>query len=297
MKDTKSIYYTYTHTRLDTGDVFYVGISRRYNKFRAYTRAYEFKGYKKRNILWNKIYNKCKGRIKVDIVLESKNIDIVFKKEIELISFYGKIIDKKGGTLANISNGGEHKSAPSKPITQYNKYGFFVKTWPNVYEAAFILNIKPETIRDAIREQGLCDNKHLFRYTSDGLIKIDSYIDRRLTAVDCYYTTTNKFFKTFISIREASRFIGIDSSSITNCVNKKRMSAGGFYWVKSGDKIEFPEPSIIIHQYSLSGILLKVYNSYAEIQKDFKLKSVTAIRNCFCGKQTKAYGYKWKLIK
>ena len=44
------------------------------------------------------------------------------------------------------------------------------------------------------------------------------------------YTNDGKFIRGWVSASEASRFIGIDTSSITKCCKGKLKSAGGFVW-------------------------------------------------------------------
>lgn len=94
------MFYIYQHIRLDTNQVFYIGISR-HNCRSKYKRAYQKD---KRNSIWKNIVNKTD--FKCEIILESFDINIIKAKEIELIAFYGKIKECTG-TLANITDGGE----------------------------------------------------------------------------------------------------------------------------------------------------------------------------------------------
>jgi hypothetical protein len=89
--------YVYTHTRTDTQEVFYVGISNIKGYERAYTK-------KKRNKHWNYIINKTS--YVVDIVLDNVPWEEACKKERELIALHGRI-DLGTGTLCNYTNGGE----------------------------------------------------------------------------------------------------------------------------------------------------------------------------------------------
>lgn len=94
------MFYLYQHIRLDTNTVFYIGISR-YNKRYKYKRASQRD---KRNSIWKNIV--AKTDFKYEILLESEDLTLIKTKEIELISFYGKI-KENNGCLANITNGGE----------------------------------------------------------------------------------------------------------------------------------------------------------------------------------------------
>ena len=89
--------YVYTHTRLDTNEIFYVGIGTQDNYKRA-SRSHNRTNY------WNNIVKKCGW--KVDIVFDNLSWEDACKKEIELIKKYGRI-DLGTGTLVNLTDGGD----------------------------------------------------------------------------------------------------------------------------------------------------------------------------------------------
>ena len=88
--------YVYTHTRLDTNDIFYIGIGNVSN----YKRAYNIHN---RSNHWKKIISKTDYR--VDIIYDNITWEEACKKEIELIAFYGRI-NLGNGKLCNYTNGG-----------------------------------------------------------------------------------------------------------------------------------------------------------------------------------------------
>lgn len=85
----------YSHTRLDNNTVFYIGIGNEYK--RAYSKH-------SRNSYWNNIVSKTD--YKVNILFENLTWDEACKKEVELISLYGRK-DLKKGLLANLTDGGD----------------------------------------------------------------------------------------------------------------------------------------------------------------------------------------------
>lgn len=89
--------YVYTHTRLDTNEVFYVGIGTQDNYKRA-SRSHNRTNY------WNNIVKKCGW--KVDIVFDNLTWDEACNKEKELIKKIGRV-DLGTGTLVNLTDGGE----------------------------------------------------------------------------------------------------------------------------------------------------------------------------------------------
>lgn len=86
--------YLYQHRRLDTNQIFYVGIGK---KRRAYST-------KNRNNHWNNIVNKT--NYTVEIISTNLTWQEACQKEIELINFYGRK-DLGTGILVNMTNGGE----------------------------------------------------------------------------------------------------------------------------------------------------------------------------------------------
>jgi hypothetical protein len=89
--------YLYKHIRKDTNEVFYVGIGSDVDYSRAHTRH-------KRSSFWKKIINKTDYEI--IIYEDNKTWDEVIELEKYWISFYGRR-DLNGGSLVNLTNGGE----------------------------------------------------------------------------------------------------------------------------------------------------------------------------------------------
>ncbi len=88
--------YLYRHIRLDKNEPFYIGIATHLK------RAYEKNA--RKNPIWKSIISKTDYDI--EILFDDLTRDEALKKEIEFIKLYGRI-DKKTGTLANLTNGGE----------------------------------------------------------------------------------------------------------------------------------------------------------------------------------------------
>lgn len=117
MKNNK---YIYIHIRLDTNEVFYVGIgtpcktcTNKENKY-YYRRAYTKTG---RNIFWKRTVNKTDWEYK--ILFDNLSLKEAETKEIELISKYGKKY-KKEGTLVNLADGGDINSGWNMPEESKN---------------------------------------------------------------------------------------------------------------------------------------------------------------------------------
>lgn len=84
----------YRHRRLDTNEIFYIGVG---TVNRAYTKS-------QRNNIWKNIISKTD--YKIEIIVSNLSWKDACELEILLISEYGKI-KSKTGTLSNITDGGE----------------------------------------------------------------------------------------------------------------------------------------------------------------------------------------------
>lgn len=116
---SEGIHYLYRHIRLDTNEVFYVGIGTKLSNktFKSsYNRAFSKSGRSKH---WNNITNKVD--YKIEILLESDNYSFILRKEIEFIALYGRR-DLGKGTLINLTDGGEGTPGVviNKQITKHN---------------------------------------------------------------------------------------------------------------------------------------------------------------------------------
>jgi hypothetical protein len=97
--------YIYKHTRLDTQEVFYIGIGS--DNTGKYKRAHIKSN---RSIYWKKIVNKC--GYEIAIILDNLTWEEACEKEKELIKLYGRK-DLNEGSLINMTDGGEGQFNPS----------------------------------------------------------------------------------------------------------------------------------------------------------------------------------------
>ena len=116
--------YVYRHTRLDTNEVFYIGIG---SDEKTHNRAYRKKGTK----IWMRILNKT------EILVEILHTGIEWEKaceiEKELIFLYGRA-DLGTGTLVNFTDGGEGTPGRVRPKHEVEKFsgsnnGSYGKCW------------------------------------------------------------------------------------------------------------------------------------------------------------------------
>ena len=117
--------YLYRHIRLDTGDVFYVGISFE-NKDGKFKRAYKNdKG--NRNKFWWNITSKTE--YEVEIILENLSEYELKEKEKEFIKIYGRR-NLLEGTLTNLTDGGDGCVGAIKPMSERQRLAMIGKPRP-----------------------------------------------------------------------------------------------------------------------------------------------------------------------
>jgi len=96
-KEERKITYVYRHRRLDTNEIFYIGIGSTNNYKRAYNKN-------TRNKHWINIINKTKYEI--EIIYENLDWNTACELETLLIKEYGRK-DLGLGTLVNMTDGGD----------------------------------------------------------------------------------------------------------------------------------------------------------------------------------------------
>jgi hypothetical protein len=240
--DKTGKHYLYQHIRLDTNDVFYVGVGTKYNHSRDYTRA-KARG-KQRNYIWRGIVERTDYR--VEILFESDDYEFVKRKEISLISQHGQII-KSNGKLCNLTDGGDgtkghNKVGLWKPIFIYSKEGNFFKGFKNIQECANFLETAKSTVTNSYNKNLLIKGFIIKDFKTE---KVGEILDQKEKLVltkskKVYqYDDNMTLIKEWSSSSEASRALGISGGHIRECANggktankgkNFRKKAGGFIW-------------------------------------------------------------------
>lgn len=193
-------YYLYRHTRLDTNEVFYIGIGtitseknlKHYgNTFKGHHyRAFKAPG---RNPFWKNIVNKTK--YEVEIMFYSDCEEEINNKEIEFIKLYGRR-DLGLGALVNLTDGGG--GIKSFNHTQISK--------------------------DKIGLAGIGRKHSKERY--------DKVQAAKFKAIIGINKNDSNDVVEFNSVQEAALFTGKSSNikNISACANNKRASAYNYKW-------------------------------------------------------------------
>lgn len=224
----EGIYYLYRHIRLDTNEVFYVGIGKKSKTGRKfkYKRAYDFA---QRSKFWKRIYNKSRKNIKVDFLLESDDKGFIKQKEIEFVALYGRR-NLGLGNLVNLTNGGDYPSEQS--FSEKRK-----------------LKLKE-------LKKGFIPCDKFFQNS------------REIHIIKVYqYDLNGNFIKEFESLTEAAKSCSSFTTNISKCCKGKFHTAGGFIWrYFKLDKIEAAKVSWKnkIYKYSFDKELITIYDNSTE---------------------------------
>ena len=207
------------HIRLDTNEVFYVGIGGKYRP-----------NQKNRNTIWKRIV--AKTDYKIEIILESNDYEFIKQKEIELIKFYGRI-NLGNGTLANLTDGGEgtiglkmsderkrkHSEimkiknleryrneeyiSYAKPLYQYDLKGNLIKRYRSFNNARKSIKRCIKIIRKVLNNYTILESSIWFNEFMGNKIIIDPLLVKHSEKV-LQYDLDGNFINMFKDVYEAS---------------------------------------------------------------------------------------------
>jgi hypothetical protein len=223
-------HYLYRHIRLDTNEVFYIGLgtkckdnSHSVTYARAYTRH-------ERNPIWKNITYKTK--YKVEILLESDNYEFIKEKEVEFVQLYGRK-DLGLGTLVNMTNGGDGMLG----------HIFSEKHRKNLSNARKGMKLSDYTKRKQSESKKgiLLSKEHKEKLskaklghtpTKESVEKSSKNRQKKIKQ----FTKNNEFIKEWESILIASKTLDINNCQIGQVCKGKQKSAGGFIWEYANNK-------------------------------------------------------------
>ncbi len=259
-------YYLYRHIRMDTNQVFYIGVgskSRGSTFIQKYIRAYC--RYDRRAI-WKRIV--AKSEYEVEIVMESNNRQYILEKEKEFIKLYGRI-DLKTGTLANLTDGGEGGSNKSRE--QLDKELETRKRTGSYYR-----NIERLS---KFRNGNTYRAKKAYLYSNEGV-----------------------FFKEFKNMTECAEYVKITRSLVCNyCRNKVLHSRyifsdtnyGEYFAVDQAKRKKYTWKRKLV-KYSRNWEMLELYSTSKEAGKmnGFNYKNLKFVID----RKTKYKNHNWRWI-
>lgn len=227
-------YYIYRHIRLDTNEVFYVGMGK--------NRRYKDKT--GRNNLWNRIFKKCKGNIYCEKILEELSFEEAISKEIEFIALYGRK-DLGTGTLANLTDGGEGTKSLSKEIIDKIKLSKIGKKASEETKKK-LSEIRKGSKRSDETKRKMSDSmrgekNHRFgkKNSEEMRSKISKSVNGEKNGnykgiIYCLDIETGEIIKSFLNPKEIKEFLGLNMncnlSHVYAALSGKREHSYGYKW-------------------------------------------------------------------
>jgi hypothetical protein len=220
--------YLYRHIRLDTNEVFYIGVGGLSKQDPTYKRA---RSKYRSNRIWKSITSKTD--YKVEIVLDNISPEKALEEEAVFIKLHGRI-DLNNGSLANLTNGGEKNPGWKAPIEFSLNQSKRVKgkgnpmygrthtqeTRDKIRESKKQLPVNMDVINKLAEinrgKKRSEETKALMRKNAKRVAVIQSDME-------------GNFIKEWDSITYAS-YEGFSIGKICNCCKGLRKSHGGFKW-------------------------------------------------------------------
>jgi hypothetical protein len=211
------------------------------------------------------------------------------------------------------------KLTNSKKVTQYTMEGEKIKTYPSISIAAQKIGISSTHISNRAGGTEYSAGGFIWRHGNAKKIDITPMLTsiekRRQRNKDDFgkkvtqYQIDGKRVLVFQTINDASKATGINHSQISDVINKKRNSAGGFYWLQGygaavidlsaheyGEVLRAKRRQKPVKQYSKDGKYLQTFASVKEAALSVEVHSTT-IHGALSGKQQTSGGYKWEYLK
>ena len=200
--------YVYSHTRVDTEEIFYIGIG----SDKRYSRAFCKKG---RNSYWHRIANKI--GYTVTILLDGLTWEEACKEEVILIKKLGR--KSEGGILVNITEGGEGFKSNHSQKTKDQIRDFY----------------KGKSYEDIYGEERAAEQRESRRGGVVSVWQNRTLVERRAIAEKkslpiLQYSKDMLLLQEWISASEAGRNLQISMTAINHCLRGKAKTSGGFVW-------------------------------------------------------------------
>lgn len=215
--DFQNSSYVYKHIRLDTNQIFYIGVGTDKNYKRAFSKA-------GRNIFWKRIIDKTDYR--VEIIKDNMSIEEAYCLEIELINKYGFRYNNTG-ILCNLSIGGKGGSTGLIQSEETKK------------KKSDKLKGTKRTLQ---QRKNISDAKKNYVFTDSHKLNISKALKgRKLPKEVCEKMRKSRFkkvvqlqddivIKIWDSVKEASLYFNVNPSSIAHCCAGRKKKIANYNW-------------------------------------------------------------------
>jgi hypothetical protein len=218
--------YLYRHIRLDKNEPFYIGVATHLK--RAYDKS------SRKNKIWKSIIAKTDYR--VEILFDDLTREQALKKEIEFISFYGRI-DLKTGTLANYTDGGEElnglwnkgRKASEETKAKLREAAKHKPPMTKETKEKLSKSMMGHIVTQETRKKLSLINKGIKKgaWSEEQKIKNKNYWKSQISKIAQYDLEMN-LIKVWDNRTLASEELGIKKDHIRNCLRNRKKEVNGF---------------------------------------------------------------------
>ena len=223
--------YVYRHIRLDTNQVFYIGIGSSTDYKRAKSKL-------DRNNYWNHIISKTD--YKIDILFDELTKEEAIIKEIEFIAIYGRR-DLGLGTLCNLTDGGEGRfnykpTAETRikmGLAQKGNKKYLLRTTPQEEINRKVSLANKGKIRTEEFKQKIKDHQLKNGHPSLGRIQSNETREKISNTKEKFSVVQKDFEGNIVKIWESTKSVkqsGFLQSSVWKCCHKLQQIHKGFNW-------------------------------------------------------------------
>ena len=274
--------------------------------------SYKCKSCQDQPILYNAIIKYGWDNFNVEILENLVNYSEESKQLLNLLEFLYIKYYKSLGECYNLSFGGDShgkhhpdtiaKLKLSKKCVKVDKYdlnGNFIKTYPSINEIIREHNnISRLNIFSCLNEQQKTCHGFIF-------LRHNKKLDLQSKQNSCLvkikqYSKSGELIQIWESVSKAGAELGLSKSGISDCLNQRKKSCGGFYWIKFNEEFNIANylkntgktNNKKIIQLTLDNELVKEWNSVKEASESLKICRA-AISQCLIGKTKSSNNYKW----
>lgn len=191
----------YRHRRLDTNEIFYIGIGKEEK------RAYSKHG---RNNWWKKIVNKA--NYQVEIIAKDLNYEDAKELEVLLIQEYGRK-DLNNGSLINLTQGGDGVLQWSKESRERQS-----KKYKDTNISEEIKNKIANTMKEKFK-----NNPDLAKKVGD-FHRGNKYCVGKIQPKEVIEKRINKMKKWLLDLETGIFYFGLEEAANAHCITKKKLS-------------------------------------------------------------------------
>ncbi|WP_026994995.1 NUMOD1 domain-containing DNA-binding protein [Flectobacillus major] len=221
-------------------------------------------------------------------LLRSNIKDVLKKKHIQLKGFVFRYeTDPYQGENASFSK--------TKKVNQYTIEGTLLKTYNSVSGASYATGITADSISKCALLKSKFASGFVWRYEGD--IYEGNFTRRALKVSVCQYTKSGEFIGKFPSITLAAKSLGLNDSSIRDCLKGQSKTCGGYVWRREnqpyeGEHKDFSKTKAVV-KLDRSGNILDIFPSIVAAAETIGL-TPDAIQKNVTGKNYTAGGFVWR---